>query len=536
MLTEIRYYSRMAVSIVQAVRAKMPASPEDFVLQKLRNRAETFLDVANRVIFANPKHPYAEMFRLAGCAFGDLSQQVRTEGLEAALLRLRREGIYLSHNEWKGKTPIVRSGREIAGSTPSFKNPLVTGWADSFSSGTTGRPVASSKSIETVIHSNVYHQLRSQEFGLKDRVWIDLKPILPARQGINNVLRGRQMGTPVKRWFSTGSPLADGHYRVMTRAMVALGNCMGARAPYPTYLPPNDFEPVAEYVARLRSEGHPAIVQGFASPVVRVAAVALEKGYDISGTIFLTSGEAVTAAKRQILEKAGTKVFPVYSIGEVGHVGLACSQTTTNGVHLLSDSMAVIGFGRPAPFNEDVQVNSLHFTTLTPYSSNVFINVEMDDDGVIEECTCDCVFSRLGMKTRINHINSFAKMTPQGITFHTSVLIEVIEQGLPGRLGGGPGDYQLIEYEGKNQTELRLHVSPRTGVTDLARVRSTFLELMRPHFAGALGTREWRNSNGVEVRIAEPIATGTGKVHPIRLLGAARLGSLRNSQETANAS
>ena len=43
---------------------------------------------------------------------------------------------------------------------------------------------------------------------------------------------------------------------------------------------------------------------------------------------------------------------------------------------------------------------------------------------------------------------------------------------MPARLGGGPGDYQLVEREGAAQTQLTLRVSPRVGVSFPRRLRS----------------------------------------------------------------
>lgn len=112
-------------------------------------------------------------------------------------------------------------------------------------------------------------------------------------------------------------------------------------------------------------------------------------------------------------------------------------------------------------------------------------------------------------------------MTPQGMTFAGTDLVGVLEVELPARLGGHPGHYQLVECESENQqTGLRLHVSPRAGVGDTGLVRETFLSLMRSRWGGILATRTWKHSEALEVVIAEPYVTRTGKVHAIRLLGA----------------
>ncbi len=524
MRRELRYYARLAVGIRQMLREPVPSNPEAFVRGQLLNREQVFLDTLNRAIFSNPQHPYAVMFRAAGCEPGDLAREIRQRGLDATLLELRRDGVYLAHDEWKGKVPIVRNGREIPHRPSDFKNPLVTGWIDSSSSGSSGNPVTTSRSTALQMHSWMYAMLTASEFGLRERARIHVQPILPFMGGLNHALRGQRLRDPVDRWFAQGSTLSDGHYRAATRALLWLGNRMGAGAPYPTYLPPGDFTPVVEHIVRRRAEGRSCAVYGFASPLVRVAGTAIEQGEDISGTTFLCLGEALTAAKERVFEAAGARGFALYVISEIGRIGAACRSLRGNRMHLFSDSVAAIGVPRALPNADATTVNALHFTTLVPYAPSIFINVDMADAGVLEAATCDCVFSRVGLTTLVGDITSFSKMSPQGMTFHSADLVHVLEAALPSRLGGAPGDYQLVECEGADgQTRLRLHVSPRIGVTDTRLVRQTFLELMRAQWGGALATRLWVHADAVDVVIAEPVATRSGKVHPVRTQASDRL-------------
>jgi hypothetical protein len=53
---------------------------------------------------------------------GDLNDEVSRHGLEPALMRLRKAGVYVTHEEFKGNVPIVHAGREIPSSTASFLN------------------------------------------------------------------------------------------------------------------------------------------------------------------------------------------------------------------------------------------------------------------------------------------------------------------------------------------------------------------------------------------------------------------------------
>jgi hypothetical protein len=251
-----------------------------------------------------------------------------------------------------------------------------------------------------------------------------------------------------------------------------------------------------------------------------VAAAALERGLDLRGTLFQVTGETLTGAKRALIERAGAEVFPFYWISELGPIGYSCRQMRTgNCVHLFRDALAVIGHPRQAPLS-DVQVNSLLFTTLLPFAPHVLINVEMDDSGVIEPAGCDCLFTRAGLTEQIRDISSFGKLTGQGMTLVGTDLVRILEETLPARFGGHPGDYQLVEQEGPAQTQLRLHVSPRVLRSSPQAVRDCFLQEIRRFHGGALAARVWRHTEALEVVQAEPLTTSTGKVLPLHLLGA----------------
>jgi hypothetical protein len=289
--------------------------------------------------------------------------------------------------------------------------------------------------------------------------------------------------------------------------------------PFPTYLKTNDFREAAEYVSRRRSQGARCVVESYTSPAVRVAAAALEAGLDMSGTMFLVAGEALTAAKRATIEKAGAEVYPSYPITEVGLVGHACRQMKTgNCVHLWHDGLAVISHRRRAPLSE-VEVNALLFTPVRAFAPFVLINAEMDDAGVIEPASCDCLFSRLGFKQQVRDIFSFGKLTGQGMTLVGTDLVMILEEALPSRLGGAPGDYQLVEREGAAQTQLTLRVSPRVRVSSAEKIRECFLSELRGYYGGTLAARTWSHAEAVEVVIAEPFSTITGKVLSLHLLG-----------------
>jgi hypothetical protein len=309
------------------------------------------------------------------------------------------------------------------------------------------------------------------------------------------------------------------HYRLLTTLLVLEAKLLGARVPFPTYLPPNDFSPVAEWIARRRGEGVACVVSCAVSPAVRVAAAAADKRLDIRGTLFQVGGEALTPAKRAVIEAAGAEVAPFYFINELGPIGHACRRMKTgNCVHLYRDSVALINHRRLAPLS-DTEVDSLLFTTLLPFAPRVLINVEMDDSGVVEPARCDCVFTAAGFREQIRDISSFGKLTGMGITLVGTDIVRALEAALPARFGGRPGDYQLLECEGTSQTQLVLRVSPRVGFTDATAIKDYFLKEIGRFQGGAPASLVLRHVEALEVIFAEPLATQTGKVLSLHLLG-----------------
>jgi hypothetical protein len=520
MLDEAIHYSRMALGIYKFLRTTPHPDPEAVIRHQLENRETIFLDTARKVIFSNPRNPYYEMFGLAGCSFGDLERAVRKDGLESTLAGLHRQGVHLTHDEFKGKAPIVRSGRHIPARTSDFRNPLYRGLIDSRSSGSRSKGTATSKSIEDQLYREAHERLRDREFRTEGHAQIEVKPVLPSIIGLRSCMEAHRRGRRVERWFAVGGGLRDsGHYRWMTLGMVGLANLLGARVPLPTYLPPNDFAPVAEWIARRRAAGVPCMATGFSSSAVRIVAAALDRGLDIRGTLFWVGGEALTDAKRSVIESAGVAVYPRYGMSEIGPVGYACRQMTAgNCVHLCRDRLAVISHRRRAPFS-DVEVNALLFTTLLPFAPHVLINAEMGDSGVIEPAHCDCLFTRLGFTEQVRDISSFGKLTGQGMTLVGTDIVRILEEALPARLGGSPGDYQLVEHEGGAQTQLTLRISPRAGISDPAKAKECFLREIRQLYGGTLAARTWSHAEGVDVTIAEPLATTTGKVLLLHLSG-----------------
>ncbi len=519
MFHEAAYYARMAAGLYRYVRAPATADPEAKIRDQVQNREARFLDTVGKVVFSNPAHPYYEMFRLAGCTAGDLEKSVRRDGLESTLEKLYWNGVWLEHDEFKGAKPIIRAGKQIPSSRTSFRNPLVHGVIESSSGASRSRGTRTPRSVEDLVMREDQEVLRRREFGLSGRTLVEVRAILPSTTGLNPCVRTARSGRPVERWFVPGGNWRTSmHYRAATYALVLWANCLGARVPWPRHLPWNDFSPVAEWVARRRQTGGSCAIGASVSSGVRIARAAMDQGIDISGTLFLLHGEPLSEAKAAVILKAGCLASSHYGISEIGSIGCACQKMANrNCTHLFRDSVAAIGVPRLAPIS-GVEVNSLLFTTLYPTAPHVFINVDMQDCGCIEEVNCDCTFSRMGFNQQVRDVYSFGKLTGFGITLLGTDVVRLLEDLLPRRLGGGPGDCQLAESDHATGTRLALRISPRLKVESSEHVKACFLSELKSIYGGSLAARTWAHAEAIEMVLEEPFATRAGKVLPLHLI------------------
>jgi hypothetical protein len=347
--------------------------PHATLSETLAHREQNFLSLVRAGIFENPRTPYFHLFRLANCTFADLSDSVRRRGLEVTLENLRQAGVYLSHEEAKGK-PVWRHGKEIHNDPVATLNPGSPGGMESVSGGSRSQGTATPSSNAYRLYRECYEIIAREEFGVKERVCGVLMPILPSPGALVAAAGFARLGQPAERWYAVGKSVgANGVYALMTRFLVAQARLLGCRVPFPTVLEKDDFLPVARWIAGNRRRGRLAFLRSGVSSATRVCAAAMDAGLDISGTVFLTSGEAISPARRRVLDQACVEAYGRYVISEIGTIGIACRHLTGNSVHLFADAVAVIEHRRPVP-SVDAEVNSLLFTSVHPDASRLYIN------------------------------------------------------------------------------------------------------------------------------------------------------------------
>ena len=514
------YYARMAWGLRETIREPTHPDPVAVLSEQLANRERRFLDMLAQVVFADPQHPYAQMFDEARCSFADVEHLVRSCGIERALETLRQQGVCLSHDEFKGHQPIIRNGRHIPANARSFRNPLASARLESSSAGGRSRGTRVGTSPRLRAYQNCSESLAFTDLDAWSRSWFILAPMLPSAYGFTRSFFGHKLGLPAERWYAVAGTFKDsGHYRAVTRLLWMEARAMGVRMPPLRFLPQNDFSPVAEEIAQARRRGRLSLVTGVASSCVRVAAAALDRGLDISGARFVTSGEALTPAKAAVIRSAGAEAFATYKIAELGTIGLGCSKYGgLNTVHHFRDAVAMIARPSKAPDSE-IEVNSMLFTSLLPFSPSFVINLEIGDHGVMARAQCDCAFSKLGFTNVISDIYSYSKLTSHGMTLPAASIVAILEGVLPARFGGSPLDYQLVEQDAGDGTRIALRVNPGIGEIRPDQIRECFLGEVRKLYGGALANRIWRHAGSLEILAEPPIVGRTGKIPPLVLLG-----------------
>lgn len=493
------------------------------LLDRLARREALFLGTVQHTIYGRTDGPYRAMLAEARCEFGDLARLVRQDGIEPTLHALRRAGVYLSFEEFKGRVPIVRGGREIPARLSDFDNPLHGSYLGQQTSGSTGS--ARRVTIDlTYLRARLPHHvlIRAVQgtLGLPVARWSNLPP----GGGLKGVLLAIPAGERREAWFVSAPPISW-RFGAATAAALAVARASGARAGWPRLLPKDGAIEMARWgAARIREEGG-CVLGGSVSRMVRVALAAQRAGIDLTGATVVGSGEPPTPAKVASIRRTGAAFRCTYTFSEVGSVGTVClASEDPNEHHFFADHLALIQWPRTVP-GFDLSVPAFCYTTLLPSAPKLLLNVESDDFGEITERRCGCEWQTLGLHRHLSGIRSFRKLTGEGVTLIGTDLEAVLEDVLPARCGGSALDYQLVETESRDGLpRLVLRVAPGVPLADEQLPIDVLLSAL--HAAGggaALGAAAWATAGALEIRREAPQVTSSGKMMPIVPLGIATL-------------
>jgi hypothetical protein len=519
LLSDLATLFRYTGSLPAYLRNRMRAADADALLRtSLADREGNFIRIVERGIYDQPSSPYRALLKWAGIELGDIRTLVATAGLEGALGRLYDAGVRVSIDEVKGRRAIERQGLHIPASKSAFDNPLLKAHYEAQSSGSRGPRTRVMIDLSLLEHEAAYVHQYLDAYDLWKRPYAVWRPIPPTAAAVKWLMRLEKLGKPLDRWFShTNYLMRDEQWKfaLFTFITIGAGRALGRRFPVPQHVPGDSPGAVTDWLVEMKALGHPATLDTMVSSAVRVCMNAIERGADISGTMFRVGGEPLTDAKAGIIESAGCTVICFYSITELSFVGSPCADGDgRDDVHLLSDKIAAIE--RPTSVGS-ASVDALVYTTLLPSSPKLMLNVESGDFAHLFQRECNCPMGRLGFTTHLRNIRSYEKVTSEGVTFLGTELLRIIEEVLPAEFGGGATDYQFMEREESGLTRTYIVASPRLGPIDETAMKGRILATLRAYPGGIDMTDVWTRGDTLRVLRSEPFRTESAKILPLYL-------------------
>jgi hypothetical protein len=523
LLSEVRMYARFARGLPGFFRRTISLhEAQAGVRQRLAEREANFLRMVERGIFGHPRSPYLPLLRLARVERGDIRRMVRERGLEDTLRALRKSGVYVTFEEFKGRKPIVRDGQVIPVQARSFDNPYLQHYYYAGSGGTTGVGTRVPIDVDHLSSQAVNFMLSLHAHRILNAPTVMWRGILPDTSSLGYVLRVAKFGCRIQQWYT---PVVARNWRpglknrLATWLITVASWLSGHPIPWPKPVRLEEAEVLARWAVETLERSPQCVISTHVSKAVRVAIAAHSKGLDLTGTTFEGGGEPPTAAKVREITRTGARHVPHYFFAEAGQVGAGCAQPAdTNDIHFFKDLLALIQHPRQIP-GTSTTVDAFLFTTLLPSAPKLLLNVESDDYGVIERRSCGCPLESYGYTDHLRHIRSFRKLTGEGVTLVGSEMVHILEEVLPSHFGGSPLDYQLLEEEDKQGfTRLSLLISPRVNIDDERVVIEAVLEaLEQSSVAANLARAIWAEARTLRVKRMEPVWTAQGKLMPLHL-------------------
>jgi hypothetical protein len=158
----------------------------------------------------------------------------------------------------------------------------------------------------------------------------------------------------------------------------------------------------------------------------------------------------------------------------------------------------------------------LLFTSLRSAPPKVLLNTDIGDRAVIGTRRCDCLYDRLGCRLTFHNIRSSDKVAEFGVTFAVSDIFHVLEEVLPRRFGGCPGDYQLVESrDSQGLPRYTLIVNANLlGINDRELPAAFLAEMSKLQGYYRFMAAAWKREGLIHVQRGSPLATPRGKILP----------------------
>lgn len=522
-LSDAAMFVRFATGLGRFLRT--PLSEQDcraIIAESLEQRERNFLRLVRRAVYGYPQSPYLGLLRWAGVEYGDLERMVLADGVESALAKLYEAGVWVELDQFKGRRPIRRAGLTIEVSPESFDNPVLSRDFEVESGGSTGPRRRMKIDFDLLVYDAACRYFHFAAVDADNRPLAIWRGVPPDSSGLKHGLIAAKLGRPMARWFSpvplrwtpAGLPFA-----ALTTYAVRASRLYGHPIPAPEHVPLDNGLPVARWLAEQVRAGTPGVLSAAANNAVRAAIAAREAGLDISGTVFRVSGEPFTEPKRRLIAELGARTFSGWSMSETGPLAGGCGRReVVDEVHLFRGKIAVLQRPKQLPDGETV-IDALYLTTLLPSTPKIMLNLDSGDYGVLGRRRCGCLLDEIGFPDHLHTIRNYEKLTAGGIQFLGSEILELVEEVLPRTFGGNPTDYQFVEEQNGELSQVSLVVSPRVRLEDESRVARAVLEHLASRGSGnRLMAAFWQQGRTLRIERREPYVTPASKTPPLRVL------------------
>ncbi len=464
------------------------------------DRNAAFLERIQTLI-SMPDHPLATLLRLGGWPFEKLRQNLAEEGLEATLHLLARDGVWVDADEVKGRKPLVRRGTEIPFSPTDLDYvrgpsvPLGT-------SGTSGPRTKNPLDISGFELQASYKRTMLAALGVLDLPLVLYYPA-PSAAGIAQLLAFALAGKPPDAWFCHLPETQSSAMRwsAWLRVLAAMAGVTGVRLPLPKLAQVERPDRLLAWLHQHAPQG--AVVTTFAGSALRLQAYADKIRHSLPHLVFILGGEPITARKRALLEERGHRVYPWYGAVDAGRIAIGCLKPeTADDMHLLTDRFAAIEWQ-----------GGLLLTSLLPSVHKRYLNTDCGDLATLERRPCGCPLGELGLEFHLSDVCSVQKFCLEGITLPADLVHRLADELLPGRCGGAPGDYQLLEEEGEDGwTRLVVRVAPEVKVSADKVIETVHQVLLEASGGAPALALRIKHSDVVTVRHQRPRFSRGGKL------------------------
>src|SRR5262245_12126319 len=85
-----------------------------YIRARMQDRDGAFLHILEHAVYAHPRSPYLKLLKEAGCELGDAQKMVRQDGVDEALRKLHQAGVYVTFDEFKGRSAAVRGSQSFS--------------------------------------------------------------------------------------------------------------------------------------------------------------------------------------------------------------------------------------------------------------------------------------------------------------------------------------------------------------------------------------------------------------------------------------